>query len=103
METLLLGIGRLAGAIGVLACLIAIGARLAGFFWVAGLQTSTLFQAGMAAMILGCLGVSRAERGPTPRWSGHRSLRSRLRPLGVARPARRPFNPRAGAAQLAPR
>ena len=38
-----------------------------------------------------------------PRWSGHRSLRSRLRPLGVSRPASRPFNPRAGAAQLAPR
>ena len=26
-----------------------------------------------------------------------------LRPLGVSRPASRPFNPRAGAAQLAPR
>jgi hypothetical protein len=55
MEMLLLWIGRLAGLVGVVVCLIAIGARLAGMFWIAGLQAGTLLQAGIAAMVLGCL------------------------------------------------
>ena len=55
METSLLWIGRLAGALGVLLCLIAIGARLTGAFWIAGFQAGTVLQAGMAAMLLGCL------------------------------------------------
>ncbi len=55
METSLLWIGRLAGALGVLLSLIAVGARLAGAFWIAGFQAGTLLQAGMAAMLLGCL------------------------------------------------
>ncbi|CDH47470.1 MAG: hypothetical protein IPL59_15780 [Candidatus Competibacteraceae bacterium] len=55
MEMLLLWIGRLAGLVGVVACLIAIGARLGGAFWIAGFQVGTLLQAGIAAMVLGCL------------------------------------------------
>lgn len=55
MEMLLLWIGRLAGLVGVAACLIAIGARLVGGFWIAGFQVGTLLQAGIAAMVLGCL------------------------------------------------
>lgn len=55
METSLLWIGRLAGVLGVLLCLIAIGARLTGAFWIAGFQAGTVLQAGMAAMLLGCL------------------------------------------------
>ena len=55
METSLLWIGRLAGGVGVLMCLIAVGARLTGAFWIGGFQAGTLLQAGMAAMILGCL------------------------------------------------
>ena len=55
METSLLWIGRLAGLAGVLMCLIAVGARLAGAFWIAGFQAGTLLQAGIAAMVLGCL------------------------------------------------
>lgn len=55
METSLLWIGRLAGVLGVLICLIAVGARLAGAFWIAGFQAGTLLQAGIAAMVLGCL------------------------------------------------
>lgn len=57
METLLLWSGRLAGLMGVMACLIAIGARLAGAFWIAGLQAGTLLQAGIAAMVFGCLAL----------------------------------------------
>jgi hypothetical protein len=55
METSLLWIGRLAGGVGVFMCLIAVGARLAGAFWIAGFQAGTWLQAGTAAMILGCL------------------------------------------------
>jgi len=55
METVLLWIGRLAGVVGVLACLIAVGMRLTGAFWIGGLQTGTLLLAGAAAMVLGCL------------------------------------------------
>jgi len=55
METSLLWIGRLAGWVGVLMCLIAVGARLAGAFWIGGFQAGTVLQAGMAAMLLGCL------------------------------------------------
>jgi hypothetical protein len=55
MEISLLWIGRLAGLAGVFMCLIAVSARLAGAFWIAGFQAGTLLQAGMAAMLLGCL------------------------------------------------
>lgn len=55
METSLLWIGRLAGLVGVLLSLIAVGARLTGAFWIGGFQAGTLLQAGIAAMILGCL------------------------------------------------
>jgi hypothetical protein len=55
METSLLWIGRLAGLVGVLLSLIAVGVRLTGVFWIGGFQAGTLLQAGIAAMILGCL------------------------------------------------
>ena len=55
METVLLWIGRLAGLLGVALALIAVGARLAGAFWIAGFQAGTLLQAGIAAMVLACL------------------------------------------------
>lgn len=55
METVLLWSGRLAGWVGIIVSLIAIGARLAGVFWIAGLQSGTLLQAGTAAMVFGCL------------------------------------------------
>ncbi|MCP5158169.1 MAG: hypothetical protein H6975_01940 [Gammaproteobacteria bacterium] len=52
---MLLWIGRSAGMVGVIICLIATSARLAGAFWVGGFQAGTLFLAGIAAMTLGCL------------------------------------------------
>jgi hypothetical protein len=55
MEALQLWFARIAGIAGVLLSLVALGARLAGFFWVGGLQTGTLLQAGVAAMVAGCL------------------------------------------------
>jgi hypothetical protein len=64
MEMLLLWIGRLAGVAGALVALAAVLARGSGQYVVAGLQVGTLLQAGIAAMVLGCLGyvASIAER-----------------------------------------
>jgi len=66
MESLLLWIGRLAGAAGVLIALAAVLARGSGQYVVAGLQVGTLLQAGIAAMVLGCLAyvAHLAERPP---------------------------------------
>jgi hypothetical protein len=57
VETAFLGIGRLAGIVGVIVCLIAAGARLTGAFWVGSFQAGTLFLAGVASMTLGCLAL----------------------------------------------
>lgn len=56
MTILLLWIGRIGGAFGVLLCVIAVLARLGGMYGVAGLQVGTLLLGGMAAMLVGCLG-----------------------------------------------
>ena len=55
METLLIWTGRLAGFAGVLVCVIAGTARLAGAYWLGQFQTTTLLQVGVAGMVLGCL------------------------------------------------
>ncbi|TMH31230.1 MAG: hypothetical protein E6H58_12595 [Betaproteobacteria bacterium] len=55
MEAMQLWAARIAGAAGVLLSLVAVVARLAGQFWIGGLQTGTLLQAGIAAMVAGCL------------------------------------------------
>jgi hypothetical protein len=56
MEGLYLIVGRLAGAAGVLIVIAAVVARLLGHYWVGGLQVGTVLQAGIAAMLVGCLG-----------------------------------------------
>jgi hypothetical protein len=56
MEGILLTVGRLAGAAGVLVTLVAAVARLAGYYWIASYQTGTVLLAGMALMLIGCLG-----------------------------------------------
>jgi hypothetical protein len=53
---LLLWIGRIGGAVGVLLCVIAVLARIRGMFGLAGFQVGTVLLAGMAAMLVGCLG-----------------------------------------------
>ena len=55
MDTLLLWVGRLAGLGGVLLCVWAIFNRVGGSFRAAGFQVGTLLQAGMTAMLVGCL------------------------------------------------
>lgn len=55
MRTMLMWAARVAGALGVVAMVLAFGARLGGIYWIGGLQVGTLLQAGMAAMLAGCL------------------------------------------------
>ena len=56
MANLLLWIGRLGGMAGAVVCAIAIVVRLRGMYTLAGFQVGTLFLAGIAAMLVGCLG-----------------------------------------------
>jgi hypothetical protein len=66
MENLLLWIGRLGGIAGIAITAIAIVARLQGTYMLGGFQIGTLLQAGIAAMVAGCLGYTAAlaERPP---------------------------------------
>ena len=56
MEKLLLWIGRLGGIVGAILCAVALVARLRGVYNVAGFQVGTFLLAGVAAMLVGCLG-----------------------------------------------
>jgi len=55
MDNFLRILGRLLGLAGVLITLMSMGARLLGHYFVAGFQIGTLFQAGLGAMMAGCL------------------------------------------------
>ena len=55
MEALQVWVARIAGVVGVLLSVIAVIARLAGQYWLGGVQTGTLLQAGVAAMVAACL------------------------------------------------
>lgn len=65
MINTLLWVGRIAGATGVLMCLIAIFARARGIYSVGGFQMGTLLIAAIAVMLVACLGylAGIAERG----------------------------------------
>ncbi len=69
MLDLLVWIGGLAGVAGVGLCALAVVTRLLGDFWLGGFQVGTLLQAGVAAMVLGCLSFLAAltERLRAPR------------------------------------
>lgn len=56
MRELLIWIGRVAGVAGAAVCAVAVVTRLVGAYWLAGFQVGTLLLAGVAAMVLGCLG-----------------------------------------------
>jgi len=64
VEILLRWIGRLGGAAGIVLCAVAVLMRLRGVYNFAGFQIGTLLLAGIAAMLIGCLGylASIAER-----------------------------------------
>jgi hypothetical protein len=56
MGNLLVWIGRLGGVLGVLLIVAAVLARFRGTYNLAGFQVGTLLLAGIAAMVVGCLG-----------------------------------------------
>jgi hypothetical protein len=60
----LLWIGRLGGIAGVILCAMAVLARMRSVYNVAGFQVGTLLLAGVAVMLVGCLGylAALAER-----------------------------------------
>ena len=55
MQTLLTWIARLAGLMGIALIAVAFGARLLGAYWLAGFQTGTILQGGIAATLVACL------------------------------------------------
>jgi hypothetical protein len=60
MENLLLWIGRLGGIVGFAITVIAVAVRLKGTYMLGGFQIGTLLQAGIAAMVAGCLAYAAA-------------------------------------------
>ncbi len=55
MKPVLTLLGNAAGVLGVLVCLIAGLARIAGHFYLAGFEAMTLFNGGIALMVAGVL------------------------------------------------
>jgi len=64
VDNLLLWTGRVGGALGIVLCAVAVLARLRNVYGIAGFQVGTVLLAGMAAMLVGCLGylAALAER-----------------------------------------
>lgn len=60
MNNLLLWIGRCAGLAGALLCVLAVGWRLSGHFWLGGMQVTTWLFGGMALMLGACLSYAAA-------------------------------------------
>jgi hypothetical protein len=56
VEKMLLWIGRLGGIAGLILCAMAVLARMRSVYNVAGFQVGTLLLAGVAVMLVGCLG-----------------------------------------------
>jgi hypothetical protein len=65
MHKLLIWIARFAGILGVGLIVVASLARIAGAFWLGGMQLGTVLQAGMAGTLVACLSylATLAERG----------------------------------------
>jgi hypothetical protein len=56
MNTVLMWAARIAGFVGIAATGVAVAGRVSGNHWLAGFQVGTVLQAGMAAMLVACLG-----------------------------------------------
>ena len=67
MQGLLIWVGRLAGIVGVLVVVAAVVERLLGVYRLGGLGVGTILEAGMASILIGCLGylAALAERKQT--------------------------------------
>jgi hypothetical protein len=49
--------GTVFGVVGVLACAVAVVARLLGHFYLFGLEAGSLLQAGTSAVVIGCFAL----------------------------------------------
>ena len=49
--------GRALGALGVLACIVAVLARLLGHYYLLGVEAESLLQAGTTAVVIGCFAL----------------------------------------------
>ncbi|NND68289.1 MAG: hypothetical protein HKN19_11935 [Halioglobus sp.] len=47
--------GRISGVLGALICLVAGLTRIAGMYYVAGFQSTTLFNVGIGLMVFACM------------------------------------------------
>jgi type IV secretory pathway VirB2 component (pilin) len=47
--------GSVAGILGILTCFIAGLARIAGYYYLAGYQSTTIFNVGIGLMVFACL------------------------------------------------
>lgn len=54
MDRVPLTLGRVAGLLGIIICLVSAGLRASGTYWIAGVPASSLFLLGIASMIAGC-------------------------------------------------
>lgn len=66
MNATLLLLGRLAGFIGLILCLVAGFARLAGWHWFGSFEIVTLLQIGIGGMVFGCFCLLLALTGRRP-------------------------------------
>lgn len=65
MDALFLLVGRLAGFVGVAACVAAVFVRLAGRYYLGTVSVGSVLQGGMAALLVACfcLLLSLSARG----------------------------------------
>lgn len=49
--------GRAVGALGILACVVAVLARLLGHYYLLGVEAESLLQAGTSAVVIGCFAL----------------------------------------------
>jgi hypothetical protein len=56
--------GSISGILGALICLVAGLARIAGYYYLAGYQSTTVFDMGVGMMVFACL--VKLETQPTP-------------------------------------
>ena len=55
MHKFIVQLGYFSGILSVLVCLIAGLARITGFYYIAGYQSTTVFTAGVGLMVFACL------------------------------------------------
>ena len=60
-------VGSISGVLGALICFIAVLARIAGYYYLAGYQSTTVFNIGVGMMVFACLVKLESLPNQTPR------------------------------------